>query len=200
MDAAWFEDLYARAARGDATISWLDHVPHPALAGWVAQCDTAPGRAVVVGCGHGDDAELLAGAGWDVTAFEISPTAIEGCRTRFPDSRVRYVQADLLAQDADPLGAFDLVVEIYTVQVLPLAERARALRGVARLCAPGGEVVLIARGREVGSPVDPASFPWPLSVDELAAVDACGLRRIETRTYLDDEQPPKQRIFARWRR
>ena len=35
------------------------------------------GRALVVGCGLGDDAVLLAGLGWKVTAFDLSPSAVK---------------------------------------------------------------------------------------------------------------------------
>src|SRR5262249_300767 len=51
-----------------------------------------------------------------VVAFDISPTAIDGARGRFPGSAVDYTPGDLLNPPASWRGAFDLVVEIYTVQ------------------------------------------------------------------------------------
>lgn len=50
---------------------------------WVTAHPTpSPARAVVIGCGLGDDAEYLASMGYEVTAFDISPTAIAMCHTR----------------------------------------------------------------------------------------------------------------------
>ncbi|WP_313934260.1 MULTISPECIES: hypothetical protein [Nostocaceae] len=39
----------------------------------------------------GDDAEAPAKLGFEVTAFDISPTAISWCQQWFPDSSVNYV-------------------------------------------------------------------------------------------------------------
>ena len=45
-------------------------------------------KALKIGCGLGDDAEYLTETGMEVTAFDISETAIRWCHERFPDSRV----------------------------------------------------------------------------------------------------------------
>ena len=47
-------------------------------------------RALVIGTALGDDAELLAAAGTPSPGSTSRPTAIEGARRRFPDSRVDY--------------------------------------------------------------------------------------------------------------
>ncbi|MCC5670705.1 class I SAM-dependent methyltransferase [Nostoc sp. CHAB 5784] len=39
-------------------------------------------KALVIGCGLGDDAEAIASLGFEVTAFDISPTAIAWCQER----------------------------------------------------------------------------------------------------------------------
>lgn len=58
----WFETLY-REAGGDASvIPWADMRVNPNLAAWLERegVDGTGGRALVVGCGLGDDAEALA--------------------------------------------------------------------------------------------------------------------------------------------
>src|SRR5262245_10456194 len=92
----WFEPLYAAAAGDAGSIPWADLAPNPNLIKWLDDHAIAGNgrRALVVGCGLGDDAEELARRGFAVTAFDISPTAIEWCRKRFADTPVSYCVAD----------------------------------------------------------------------------------------------------------
>ena len=102
-DTAWFERLYAAAEAGDAEVPWDRGGPNPFLEQWVRErgLEGAGRRALVIGTALGDDAELLAARGYAVTAFDVSPTAIEGARRRFPDSSVDYRVADLLDLPAE---------------------------------------------------------------------------------------------------
>ena len=107
---AWFEPLY-QAADGDRErVPWSDNRPNPLLVEWLAG-QAGGGRALVVGCGLGEDAEAVAAAGFDVTAFDLSPTAIAWCRRRWPGSAVRYQVADAADPRAEWRGALDLVIE-----------------------------------------------------------------------------------------
>ena len=79
----WFEAYYASAQGDIHEVHWADLAPGPSLVTWVTAHPTpSPARAVVIGCGLGDDAEYLASMGYEVTAFDISPTAIAMCHTR----------------------------------------------------------------------------------------------------------------------
>ncbi|MCO5168658.1 MAG: class I SAM-dependent methyltransferase [Planctomycetes bacterium] len=177
---AWFEALYRQAGGDAARIPWADLTPHPALVAWLDRAgDLARARAVVVGCGLGDDAEEVARRGARTTAFDVSPAAVDWCRARFPRSPVDYGTADLLALPPAWRGAFDLVVEVYTLQALPAAIRPQAARGVADLVAPGGRAVVVCRGRDdVGHPEDVSGPPWPLSRRDLAPLLEAGLREV----------------------
>src|SRR5262249_3311807 len=117
---SWFELLYQAGARGEATIPWASLAPNPYLVQWArARPLRGTGHtALVVGCGFGDDAEFVASLGFNVVAFDISPTAIDGARSRFPGSAVDYTPGDLLNPPASWRGAFDLLVGIYTRQPL----------------------------------------------------------------------------------
>ncbi|GGM09041.1 class I SAM-dependent methyltransferase [Nakamurella endophytica] len=175
--AAWFEPLWASARAGEVTMPWDRSDPHPVLASWApAAAPPHPGaRAVVVGCGLGADAAHLARQGWRTTSFDISPTAVELAGRRFAGLGVDWQVADLLALPADLPAAFDLVVDIYTVQALPRSVRAAATAAVRSLLAPGGVLLAVHAGLDRAPAGDPAGDgaldgpPWPLTRDEMAA-------------------------------
>jgi ubiquinone/menaquinone biosynthesis C-methylase UbiE len=130
-----------------------------------------------VGCGLGDDAEALAARGLDVTAFDISPTAIEWCRKRFPASKVAYKTADLFRADFSA----DFVLESYTLQSLPVLQRRKAMECIARFAA--GTLLVLTRGREPSE--DPGKLPWPMTRQELDHFQELGLKEIAFEDYAD---------------
>jgi SAM-dependent methyltransferase len=194
----WFEELYANAPSLDEGVSWADLEPNSHLTGWGAPDALRHSRTLVVGCGYGDDAEWLAEQGHDVTAFDIAPTAVKRCQDRFPNSRVSYVVADLLDPPVDWLRErFDLVVEIYTIQVLPPDSDTRAL-AVRRLAELTGDTLfVIARGRDESE--DPGEMPWPVTRAELEPLTRLGLTPTSFEDYFDDEYPPVRRFRATYR-
>lgn len=170
---AWFDRLYAEAAAGAIDMPWNRSDPHPLLVRWLDEHPpAAPGRACVVGCGLGADAEFLAGRGWRTTGFDLAPTAVAQARDRHPGSAVEYRVADLLALPDDLVGAFDLVVEIHTLQAMPDPPRAAAARGVASLLAPGGTLFAV-QFRDTGVRSQPP--PFPLTRDDLAGLAVDGV-------------------------
>lgn len=196
----WFEALYASAGDDVSKIPWADKRPNRNLVSWIEREQLrGNGRsAMVVGCGLGDDAELLARYGFKVTAFDLSQSAIDWCKRRFAGSRVKYEQGDLLNLRADWKGAFDFVFEAYTIQPLPNSLRAKAIEGVASLVKPGGELLVICRGRDENE--EAPELPWPLSPSEIAKFDAAGLKRLSSEDYMDDEDPPIRRFRVLYQR
>jgi SAM-dependent methyltransferase len=171
---AWFEQLYAEGVTGAATLAWDRAAPNPLLVRWAAEGDEqGNGRhAVVVGAGLGADAAYLAELGYLTTAFDVSPTAVGIAAHRAPG--VDFVTADLLDLPAEWQQAFDLVVEIYTVQALPRSLRSRAAANVAGLVADGGMLVVIQA--LLGPEDDPEPGPpWAFTRPEMDAFAATGL-------------------------
>jgi 2-polyprenyl-3-methyl-5-hydroxy-6-metoxy-1,4-benzoquinol methylase len=204
--AGWFETLYAEARAGDAVVPWDDREPNPHLIQWANTAAdrgiVGPGRrALVVGCGVCDDPGFLAGLGCEVTAFDVSPTAVAEARGRFARSPVSYQVADLLAPPPGWQAMFDLVAEIYTVQALYGQARAAAIAALPGLVAPGGTLLVIARATDDQDPVrDPAMMPWPLTRRELDAMAGTVLTARSVEKFLDDEDPPKLRWRAEFTR
>jgi len=204
--AGWFETLYAEARAGSAVVPWDDARPNPHLTQWAKTAAergiVGPGRrALVVGCGVCDDPGFLASLGCEVTAFDVSPTAVAEARRRFPRSPVNYQVADLLAPPPAWQGAFGLVAEIYTVQALYGSARGAAIRALPGLVAPGGTLLVIARATDDQDPVrDPAMMPWPLTRHELEAMAGNTLTPRCVEKFLDEEDPPKLRWRAEFTR
>ncbi|MGW6936202.1 class I SAM-dependent methyltransferase [Lentzea sp. NPDC054927] len=171
----WFEDLYAEADAGTASVPWDQPHPQRHLVEWAAGVDGTGRRALVVGCGYGRDSEFLASLGFEVVAFDISPTAIAAVRARYPDSKVSYVVADLLDPPAEWHHAFDLVVENMTVQALPVDLHPRATGRVAWLT--GSTLLVLAVAREEGPAPD--GPPWPLTPAEIMAFQTDGLQALK---------------------
>jgi hypothetical protein len=191
----WYDELWSAAVRGEVPMPWDRTQPHDLLAAYLSGRDGTGKRAVVVGMGYGADAEHLASVGWATTAFDISPAAVAATRERYPDSPVDYRVADLLDLPADLVGAFDLVVEIYTIQALHDSVRAGAVAGVRSLVAPGGTLFVVQIVREDDEEM-PAEPPWLLDRTEMEGLEGDGLVA-ESLDRLPNEAQPELR--DRWR-
>jgi 2-polyprenyl-3-methyl-5-hydroxy-6-metoxy-1,4-benzoquinol methylase len=196
----WFEELYTQAQGNEQAIHWADMEVNPNLVEWLDHRNIGGKgkRALVVGCGLGDDAEELARRGFEVVAFDIAPSAIAWCWQRFPQSPVEYVVADVFDPPRGWRGNFDFVLEAYTLQVLPADVRSRAMTGIAGLLARDGTLLVICRGRSPGDP--PGELPWPLTTEELEAFKSAGLRQVHFEDYFDQEEPPKRRFRVEYQR
>jgi SAM-dependent methyltransferase len=194
----WFERLYSAASEGAAVVPWDRGTAHPMLADWIATAGTdgSGKKALVVGAGTGWDAELVADQGYDTTAFDISPTAVETAKRNHPDSKATYEVADLLNPPGEWHRAFDLVVEIYTVQALPIALQPEATKQVGELVRAGGTLVVIAAARDDDTPDDSIEGPpWPLTRAGIAAFTTPDLNLIQ----LDRSPSPNDPTIHRWR-
>jgi SAM-dependent methyltransferase len=180
---AWFETLYAAAANGTATVPWDRGAPAPLLVQWAQNrqpaIDGTGKRALVVGCGLGDDAAFIATLGFDTIAFDISESAIRAARNRFPGSGVQFVTADLLDPPAEWRDAFDFVLESRTVQALPDPPRRQAIENIGPFVAPGGTLLVMAFARDDDALA--AGPPWPLSRAEIDAfaTNTKGLQNVQ---------------------
>jgi 2-polyprenyl-3-methyl-5-hydroxy-6-metoxy-1,4-benzoquinol methylase len=198
--SAWFEVLYADAKGDTAKIPWAKLTPHPYLQDWLTnhQPFGSQQKALVIGCGLGDDAEALASLGFEVTAFDISPTAIAWCQERFPDSTVNYIVADLLAIPSQWHQAFDFVFECRNIQALPLNVRSLVICSVASLVAPGSTLLLITRVRDTEA--EPSGPPWALSDSELKQFENFGLQQVEKLMSLESEQTDIKQVRIEYQR
>jgi len=219
----WFEELYKRAAGDNERVSWADLKPNRFLQTWAERTGLkGDGRkALVVGCGLGDDAVYLDDLGFDVTAFDISPTAIEWARRLHAGRDIKFEAMDLFdapaewknpvatapgsdkslpatAGGTDNGGGFDFVLEVYTIQPLPREIRPKVIDAIAAFPKAGGELVVVTRGREDDEETD--QLPWPLSRADLKRFEENGLIQEHFEIQDGDEEDPMQRFVVVYRR
>lgn len=190
----WFDALYAQTADGGTPPPWSQMAPRPAFVHWLRMQPQASGqRALVVACGLGDDAEALAEHGYTVTAFDVSPKAIQLCQERFPQSPVAYHVADMFAPPSHWVGGFDFVLEIFTIQALPIEMRTKAVAAVCQFVAPGGTLLNICLG--TGQSEGRTGPPWPFTLAEIDLFTQHGL----TQTRFDVARSHDQDVSGLWR-
>ena len=86
-----------------------------------------------------------------VTGIDLSTDMLRRARRRVVDNALSHIEA-VLEMDAANLefadGAFDIVVAMYVMTVVPDPDRVMA--ELERVCAPGGEIVLVNHFSEPG--------------------------------------------------
>ena len=136
MDLAGWEQRY-RAQEENS-----EPAPNPVLV--EAASSLPPGRALDLACGTGRNALWLAQHGWNVTAVDGSPTAIEILRHRAADLRIETQIADLENSSFTIAPAsYDLIAVCYYLE--------RNLFEPSKLgLVPGGIMIAIALLAEPG--------------------------------------------------
>jgi SAM-dependent methyltransferase len=133
FDRDYWEEHWNGATRGVAAVP-----AHPALE--TELTGLTPGAALDAGSGEGAEAVWLAAHGWDVTAVDISASALLRAATRASRGAapVAFVEADLTTWAPD--RQFDLVTTFYAHPSMP--QHAFYDR-IARWVAPGGTLLIV---------------------------------------------------------
>jgi SAM-dependent methyltransferase len=98
-----------------------------------------------IGCGTGTNALFLASKGFDVTAFDLAPLAIEKAKARAQQAgaKIRFFVGD--AVKLPDLGApFDLVFDRGVYHHMRRVDLKGFRDAIARQCAPGGHYLTLA--------------------------------------------------------
>lgn len=192
----WFDALYREAAGDNEKIPWADLEPNKFLRRFAEKTNLRGNdrKALVVGCGLGDDARFLHDLGFQVTAFDISPTAIQWARRLHADTNIEFHVADLFDAPARWQNKFEYVLEVYTIQPLPLEMRESVIDRIASFVAPPGKLLVVTRGRDDDE--IPDELPWALSPKDLSRFETNDLKQSHFEEMLGDEEDQPVRRFV----
>jgi hypothetical protein len=168
-----FDRVYLDAGGDAARIPWTRGGPDPGLIAWLDGDGSARlragCRAIVPGCGLGDDARELLRRGFDTTAFDFSGEAIGWAKRLDPAIADRFAEADLFSPDPAWLRRSDLVADCFCLQSMPAARHEAAMAALANLLAPRGVLVVCGHcGEKPAAEVE--GPPWPVMPAELVAL------------------------------
>ncbi|MGZ3441637.1 MAG: methyltransferase domain-containing protein [Polyangia bacterium] len=157
-DPQFWRDRYAEPSQG-----WEIGRAAPPLARWFAAHPPTGKRALVVGCGRGHEARLLAAAGAHVVAVDFAPEAIAEARALAArdQAAVDFRVRDLFRLREDP-ERYELVVEHCCFCAIDPARRGEYVDAVADVLVDGGELVALFRTQ-----CKPGGPPFAVAADEM---------------------------------
>jgi len=173
----WFEELYSGANEQSEHIPWAKLKVDPFLYAYLSQSPTHTGKALVIGSGLGDDAKSIADAGYETYAIDISQSAIDWSKKRFPQTNIHFEVQDIFKLPKRYIESFDFVFESLTIQSLPIAYRPDIIEAIKSTLAPKGKLLVVAHGKNEGETF--AGPPWPLLRNELGLFKIHGLTELE---------------------
>lgn len=138
---------------------WDFHGVPPALNSFLAR-SSPRGAVLIPGCGSGYEVQAFHQAGFDVTALDFSPAAVERARRALGPLAGKITFADFFAHD---FGAhkFDLIYERTFLCSMPPARWPDYTARMAQLLRPAGKLIgFFWYGREPEPP------PYPLTEKE----------------------------------
>jgi len=190
--SAWFDGLYKENKESHENIPWARQAVNPLLQSYLDDEVEHKSTALVIGCGLGDDAIALERAGYDVTAIDVSQTALDLAKARFPESRVRFIKQDIFEYEAQ----FDFVFEALTIQSLPLEFREKMIAAVVGRVAKEGRLLLVAhrRGEMLSGP------PWPLTLEEVNMFKTHGLTELSHTLHTEESKISNTRFRVLYKR
>ncbi len=180
-DTDWFEELYNNADGDSCAIPWAKLSPDPLLLEFLSNHKNLQGRALVIGCGLGDDAKEIADAGFDTIAIDISKSAIKWAKQRFEEDDITFCVEDIFHLPKEYLHSFDFVFESLTIQSLPITFRPEMIEAITSTVASNGKLLVVAHGKNEGETFE--GPPYPLLINELGLFQKYGLKQLEFSIY-----------------
>jgi len=179
-----WNDRYARQDK-----PWDTGRPSSELRRLINELAIAPCRVLEIGCGTGTTAVDLARQGYDVTAVDVAPLAIEAARGRARQEgvRVAFALADLLAPLAEQAfwdnRPFPLVFDRGVYHALRRVDLDSLLRTIRDVTAKGGFYIVLAGNANESFE---GEGPPRVRADELCGELASGFELVQLREFRFD--------------
>ena len=135
-------DWEARYQSGD--MPWEKGAPSPGLVDFLAAHSELPrGSVLVPGCGTGHDVRAWAEAGFQVTVYDLAPSAIALARRKTQEANLNaeFVLGDFLADE--PPRRFDWIFEHTLFCAIHPSRREDYVQAVLRWLQPGGHYLAV---------------------------------------------------------
>jgi len=194
--SAWFDELYKEHKDKHENIPWARLAVNPLLEDYHEKNAAHTGKALVIGCGLGDDAVALEAAGYEVTAVDVSQAALDVAKERFPDSGVMFEKQDIFDMPQKYKAYFDFVFEALTIQSLPVEFREKMIKAVADTVAKKGHLLLVAHKKQA----DFDGPPWPLEVHEVDLFQTHGLTELSHELHTEESKISQTRFKVLYRK
>lgn len=180
--SAWFDDLYKKHSNNHENIPWARKDVNPLLRSYLDVNGEHKGKALVIGCGLGDDAYALDCCGYEVLAIDVSQAALDIAKERFSDSKVTFEKQDIFDMPQHYHEHFDFVFEALTIQSLPREFREKMIGSVAKTLKKDAKLLVLAH-KYNGNDSGP---PWPLKDEEISLFSLHGLKDLHFEIVQED--------------
>lgn len=139
MNTEYWENRYQT---GD--MPWEKGAPSPGLVDFIAEhAKLTRGTVCVPGCGTGHDAREWAKAGFEVSGFDLAPSAIRLAKQKTEEAGLKatYELMDFLRDE--PPQKFDWLFEHTLFCAIQPSERDEYVRATLRWLKPGGQFLAV---------------------------------------------------------
>jgi SAM-dependent methyltransferase len=142
------EKIYKNMAIDD--IPWNFKTPPDVLENLVRTGKITPCKTIDLGCGTGNYAIYLASEGFDVTAVDISSSAIKIAKNNASQKGIdcNFIVADILGDLKQIQSTFNFAYDWELLHHIFPSDREKYIRNVYRLLNPGGQYLSVCFSEE----------------------------------------------------
>ena len=128
-----------------------------------------PGKVCIVGCGRGYDAIMIAQKGFEVTAVDFAPSAINAVKNLAfdVDVKVNIVEADIFSLTHEHMNTYDFIIEQTCFCAIHPSRRKDYEKLVRSILKSGGK--LIGLWFPLDKTLKEGGPPWGTTVEEVKA-------------------------------
>jgi len=148
-----------------------------------------PGRMIVLGAGRGHDAREFSRHGFEVTAIDFSPYAVEQMHTLAdPKAPIKILQQDIFTLPQEMDGSFDYLLEYTCFCAIDPKRRTEYADLVNRLLKPTGIFI------DLAFPLDhrPGGPPYAVTEAEILGLFLTRGFKLVSREKPDDSVKPRR--------